>query len=310
MLSSFIKPKYPSAALGLEADRMSLLSLDRLRRGEFSVERAAVADLPSGLVEPSFSGRNISSPGELMGFLEDLCARAGLLRQKRWSIALPGSTSRIAILVLDSEPASKAELGEVLDWKAESSFGVPASSIRLSLEKMAPDAQGKARYLASAVTLEVLDEYEAVFDAMGWKAGLVLSRPLCEADWLASTFKDSDSLLISSNLDGFTALLMRGEEPLLVRSVSCVPSEMDDEVFRLLMFYSDRLRNGAVRALDKVLVTGDGFEAPRIHSIASEALGRELMILRADDLGLSMPGGGMSFNDLAAPSALAALSFR
>lgn len=310
MLSSFTKPRFPSAALGLEADRMSLLSLDRLRRGEFSVERAAVADIPSGLVEPSFAGRNIANAEELMGFLEDLCARAGLLRQKKWSVALPGSASRIAILVLDSEPASKSELEEVLDWKAESSFGVPASALRLSLEKMTPDSQGKSRYLASAITLDVLDEYEAIFESMGWQAGLILSRPLCEADWLSATFKDSDSLLISSNVDGFTALLMRGSEPLLVRSVSCVPSEMDDEVFRLLMFYSDRLRNGASRALDKVLVTGKGFEAPRIHAIASEALGRELAILRADDLGLSMPGGGMSFGDLAAPSALAALSFR
>lgn len=310
MFSALTKPKFPAAALGLEADRMSLVSLERLRRGEFSIDRAAVADLPSGLVNPGFSERNISSPGELMGFLEDLAARAGLLRQKRWSVALPGNTSRTAILSLDSEPASKSELDEVLDWKAEGSFGAPASTLRLSLQKIEPDAQGKSRYLASAVSLDVLDEYEAVFDAMGWQAGMMLPRAMCEAGWLSWVFRDSDSLLISSNWDGFTALFMRGDEPLLIRSVSCAPAEMDDEVFRLLMFYNDRLRSTASRVLDKVLVTGKGFDAPRIHSIASEALGRDLGLLRADDVGLSLPGGGLTFNDLAAPSALASLAFR
>lgn len=310
MFSAFLKPKAPSAALGLEADRISLLSLDRTRRGEFSIERAAVADLPAGLLNPDCFDRNIASPGELMGFLEDLCARAGLLRQKRWSVAIPGNSSRTAILTLDTEPASKAELAEILDWKAESSFGAPASALRLSMEKISADAHGKARYLASAIMLDVLDEYETIFEAMGWQAGLILPRAVCEAGWLSWAFGDSDTLLISSSSDGFTALLMRGEEPLLIRSVSCAPAEMDDEVFRLLMYYNDKFHTGGFQTLDKVLVTGNGFDAPRIHAIASEALGRDLLILRADDVGLSMPGGGMTFNDLAAPSALASLSFR
>lgn len=310
MLSAFTKPQLPTAALGLEGDRVSLLSLAKTRRGEFSVERAAVAELPDGLIVPSFSACNISMPGELMGFLEDLSARAGLLRQRKWSVSLPANASRTAILTLDGEPSSKAELDEILDWKAEGSFGAPASALRLSLEKIAPDQQGKSRYLASAVMLEVLEEYEEVFAAMGWHAGMILPRAVSEAAWLSWSFRDSDSLLISSNWDGFTALLMRGDDPLLIRSVTCSPAEMDDEVFRLLMFYSDRLKSSASSVLDRVLVTGGGFEAPRIHAIASEALGRDLAILRADDMGLSLPGGGMTFNDLAAPSALASLSLR
>lgn len=310
MFSTFTKPKFPKAALGLEWDRVALVSLDRTRRGEFSISRAAVAELPAGLVDPNFRERNIWDPRELSEVLHDAATRAGLLRQRRWSVALPSGTSRTAILTLDSEPASKNELNEILDWKAENSFGAPASSLRLSAEKISPDAQGKSRYFATAVVLDVLAEYEDLFRFLGWQAGMVLPRAVCEAEWLGSAFRDSDTLLISSTWDGFTALLLRGDEPLVVRSVTCTPSEMDDEVYRLLLFYNDKLRSGAAKVLDKILVTGRAFDPGRIRSVAVEALGRDLMVLNPDDVGLSMPGAGLKFDDLAAPAGVASLAFR
>ncbi len=50
-------------------------------------------------------------------------------------------------------------------------------------------------------------------------------------------------MLISSQTDGFVALMMRRGEPTVVRSVTCAETESDDEIFRLLMFYRDRLGN-------------------------------------------------------------------
>ena len=47
-------------------------------------------------------------------------------------------------------------------------------------------------------------------------------------------------MLISGQNDGFTALLLRGTEPSVVRSVTCEQNEIDDEIYRLLMFYNDR----------------------------------------------------------------------
>lgn len=310
MFSTFTKPKFPKAALGLELDRVVLVSLDRTRRGEFAIDRAAVAELPTGLVDPHFNQRNIWDAGELCDMVRDAAMRAGLLKQRRWSVALPSGASRSAILTLDAEPASKKELDEIVDWKAESSFGAPASDLRLSVEKISPDAQGKTRFFATAVTLDVLAEYEHLFSSLGWQAGLILPRAVCEAEWLGSTFADSDTLLISSTWDGFTALLLRGNEPLVIRSVTCTPSEMDDEVYRLLLFYNDRLRSGAANALDKILVTGRAFDPARIRSVAVEALGRDLMVLNPDDVGLSMPGAGLKFDDLAAPAGVATLAFR
>jgi hypothetical protein len=136
---------------------------------------------------------------------------------------------------------------------------------------------------------------------------LILPRALGEANWLAGNNDGSDSMLISENSDGFTALVLRGAEPAVVRSVTCTPAEIDDEIYRLVMFYNDRVASENNGLLDKLLVVGRDIIPQNVESIASEALGRQLRVLTPDDVGLNLPGTGMNFDSIAAPAGLAAL---
>jgi len=307
MFSSFTKPRYPSAALGIEHNSITAVSLAGGRR-QFSIKQASSVELRPGLVTPGFIDQNISDYLEFGNSLREAVEIAGLLGQKRWSVALPSNTARTAIVALDAVPASKKEADEVFDWKAEQAFGAPTAELRLAKQKISPDKSGRARYFATAVKLSVIDEYETHFESMGWKAGLILPRAVGEANWLIERAERNDSLLISSNNDGFTALLLRGSEPAVVRSVTCLPAEIDDEIYRLVMFYNDRFGgehgNGI---LERLLVVGKALVPAKVQSIASEALGRSLRVLTPDDVGLTLPGGGLSFDDLAAPAGLAAL---
>ncbi len=307
MFSSIIKPNYPDAALGIEQGAISAVALSG-KRGQYSVKQAATVVLPPGLVAPSFLDSNISDDHEFSACLAEAAENAGLLKQKRWSIALPSTTARTAILNLDSVPASQKEAEEVIDWKAEQSFGAPAAELRLTKQKISPDKDGRARYFATAVKLSVIDEYETHFERLGWKAGLILPRAIGEANWLLGRKEQDDSLLISENNDGFTALLLRGDEPAVVRSVTCVPTEIDDEIYRLVMFYNDRFggKEGA-GLLERLLVIGKNLVPATVQNIASEALGRKLRVLSPDEIGLNLPAGGLRFDDLAAPAGLAAL---
>ncbi len=311
MFSALTTPNYPNAALGIEEGRITAVSLQGQRRGSFAVRQAATVDLPPGLLTPSFIEKNISESFEFSSCLQEAAESAGLLSQKRWSVALPSGTARTAILVLDSEPASKQETEEILDWKAEQNFGAPAAALRIAKEKISPDPSGRSRYFATAVTLAVIDEYETQFENLGWKAGLILPRAVGEANWLADKADKSDSLLISETNDGFTGLLLRAGEPAVVRSVTCTPNEIDDEIYRLLMFYNDRFGGDHGNALlQRLLVIGKDFAPAKIQSIASEALGRALNALSPEDVGLSLSDSGLKFDDLAAPAGLAALGFR
>jgi hypothetical protein len=311
MFSALTQPNFPKAAIGIEGDSITAVAIRKERRGQYGIKQAAAVELPRNLLVPSFLETNISNPAEFRSLLVEAVTTAGLMDQKRWSVSLPGNTGRAAILTLDTEPGSAKETEDILDWKAEQSFGAPAGTMRISKFKIDPDRDGKARYFATAVKLSVIDEYETVFEDLGWKAGLILPRAVSEARWLSSDRETSDSLLISSQVDGFTALLMRGGLPRVVRSVTCSNSEIDDEIYRLLMFYRDRFNSpGSGSYLKGVLAVGKDFVPARLAAISQEALGGPVDMLMPEDVGLLLPPGGFHFDDIAAPAGLAALGYR
>ena len=311
MLSALTDPKYPRSAIGIERETVTALALQREGKGRFSLQQAATVEVPNNLVQPSFLEKNIASADELRYILSEAVTNAGLADQKRWSVSLPASTGRAAILTLESEPASNQEAEDILDWKAEQSFGAPAGELRLAKQKIAPDRDNRTRYFVTAVKLSVIDEYETIFESMQWKAGLILPRAVSEAHWLTMGNTEKDSLLISSQDDGFTALLLRNGEPRVVRSVTCQDSEVDDEVYRLLMFYNDRFgERESPKFLESLLVVGKLFDPVRIKAISTEAFGRALDVLRPIDVGLVLPTEQLSFHEIAAPGGLAAMAFR
>jgi hypothetical protein len=317
LLENLLEPNYPRAALGIERENLTALALQREKGRRFGIKQAATVELPEHLLTPNFIEQNINSTAEMVALLEEVVTNAGLRNQKRWSVSLPSNAARTAILTLESVPASKDELAQILDWKAENTFGIPAGEMRITRRKIASDAAtGRARYFATAVKLSVIDEYETLFERLGWQAGLILPRAVSEARWLYDKDKRvGDSLLISSQIDGFVALVMRGGEPTVVRSVTCAESERDDEIFRLLMFYRDRLGGDSATAagensLEKLLVVGKDLNHEHLRDITNEALGAPLDILQAEDVGLNIPNDALNFDEVAAPAGLAALGWK
>ncbi|MCA1814960.1 MAG: hypothetical protein LC746_00875 [Acidobacteria bacterium] len=314
-LSKLARPRFPAAAVGLSGGAASLVSLDR-RRDTLVVRRAGVAPLAEGLLRPSFDEQNVADAAELADALNSLAVGTGLAKRKRWSVALPEAATRTAILTLESAASSRAETDEMLRWKTERVFGGSADDLRVSRQRLRPDAQGRARYLAAAVHLHVLAEYESVFEMLGWHTGLMLPRHMGEERWLLDARDGSDSLLVSSHAEGFTAALLGGGEPLLLRSIVCDPEDRADELYRFLLFCRDRLRAGGddgegvgAAPVSRMLVAGQGIEEAQAAAIVEETLQARPRILRAEDARLSLPSHELSFAQLAAPAGLAALAF-
>jgi hypothetical protein len=104
--------------------------------------------------------------------------------------------------------------------------------------------------------------------------------------------------------------LFRGDEPAVVRTVTCAENERDDEIYRLLMFYNDRLASQAGGSLlERLLLIGQDLNPARITDISREAFGRVLTVLGAEDVGLNLAGSGIRFDEVAAPAGLAALAW-
>ncbi|MCA1573659.1 MAG: hypothetical protein LC770_03805 [Acidobacteria bacterium] len=311
VLSKLVRPWYPSTALGLEKGIASIVEVDRGRGKGYSLRRAATISLGESLIQPGFDQPNVPDPSELAAALSQLATSAGLLRQKRWSITLPGATTRTLIMTLETRPGSPRELEEVLAWKMDRGFGVPLDELSVSREALLKDPQGRDRYLVVATRVAVLEEYENIFRTLGWRAGLILPRHLGEAQWLTGNGFRGDTLLVSSSEEGFTAMVFRDKQPIILRSILCAEEEREDEFYRLLLFYRDRRAANATEAsqmLSGLLVTGNGFSKARASEIVNETLGGDLRALEAEDLGLHLPTRDLSFDAIAAPAGLAALS--
>jgi hypothetical protein len=293
--------------VGIEHGAASVVQLDR-GRGGYVIKRAATLNLPPDLVDASFDQPNISDQEQLVGALSDLMTSAGLIRQRKWSVTLPESSTRSVILTIDGGAGSRREIEEVIDWKTERSFGAPAAELRIAREQIAPNEQTQSRYLLTAVHLSVLAEYESVFAAMNWQAGLVLPRHVGEEQWLRDGMS-GDGLLLSSHEQGFTAVLLRNNRPLTLRSVFCDTEECDDELHRILLFYRERSgSNGDSSSVNRLMVMGNLLDKKRVAEITRETLGVSLKPLEATDVGLIIPGD-LPFDVIAAPAGAARLAW-
>lgn len=286
-----------------------MVQLDRSRGGAH-VKRAATVALPESLIRPSFDEPNISDSRELVSAINSLATSAGLLRQKRWSMTLPDAASRSMIVTLETRPSSGAELEEVLRWKMERGFGEALEQLSISRERLPQDAEGRDRYLVVATRTTTVQEFESVLASLGWRAGLILPRHMGEAQWLTMNGAQDDSLLISSSELGFTALVFRGKQPLIIRSINCDAQECEDELFRLLLYYRDRRGVQAGSALTRVLVLGEMFSKQRVCEILNETLETDVRPLDADDVGLHLLSPELSFDTIAAPAGLATLALQ
>ena len=307
MIDRLLQPRFPSSAVGIKTGSASVVQLER-SRGTFVIKRAATIALPDNVVRSSFDESNVLDPRGLAVALSDLATSAGLLRQKKWSVTLPEASARTAIVTLDGSGGSRREIEEVLEWKIERTFGAPLAELRIGREELPANEQKQARYLITAVRSAILAEYESVFAAMGWHTGLMVPRHLGEQQWLKNGAA-GDGLLLSAHEEGFTAVLLRNNRPLTLRTVFCDTEECDDELHRLLLFYRDRSgSNGAATSVNQLLVMGDLLNKQRVAEIAQETLGVSLRPLTANDVGLTIPGD-LPFDLIAAPAGLARLAW-
>lgn len=313
IFSKLTKPWYPSTAVGFEKGLASVVQLERGRNGSSTLKRAATVALPDSLITPSFDEPNVTDTGELINALNELATTAGLLREKRWSVSLPEAASRSLILTLESKPASNAELEEVLAWKMERGFSSPLEELSISRQRLPADSQGKERYMVVATRASVVKEFESVLGAIGWRAGLILPRHIGEGQWLTMNGASADSLLLSASQEGFLAVVFRGNQPLMIRAITCEKEECEDELYRLLLYYRDR-RGGETdkegQLLSRVLVIGETFGKARAVDIVNETLGTDLRPLGAADVGLQLATQELSFDAIAAPAGLATLSWQ
>jgi hypothetical protein len=301
-----ITPRAPAHAASFVDGAFAVVSLVRAR-GDFSLGTSAVTPIPDDILAPSFEAPNILIEHELKAIILQTVEAAGLSNKKHWSVALPEGVARSTIVNLETKPGTSRELGEMIVWKVERVVGAPSSDLRVTRQRISP-AGGDERYLVTVAFERVLDEYESLFNTLGWHTGILLPRHLGEAQWLLWDSSPGDKILISSNRSGFTTIISREGEPVLVRALACDAAARFDELYRLVVYYRDRIA-GETAGIGKALVLGD-FDRDTARQAVGDAVGVEPSILDPVEFGFDLRGEPLRFDQLAAAAGLASLAWQ
>jgi hypothetical protein len=313
MASEFQKfllaPRVPHIAAGFVDNNFVVVDLRRQRRG-FAVAASAVSEFPADFVTPNFDTRNLHDRQALTSLITQTAEAAGLASKRQWAIALPEGAARSFVVLLESRPASRKELDEVVNWKVERVAGVPASELMISRQKLIHNGKDE-RYLVTVARHEILAEYEDLFHTVGWRAGLMLPRHIGEAQWLLMDKTPGDKMLISANRSGFTAVVTRNHEPVLLRSYVCELESRADDIHRFALYYRERLSSasGTPPHLDCLLVIGK-IDITEAQNAVSDALDNRPRLLHPAELGLEIDDAPIWFDQLAGAAGLASLAWQ
>lgn len=299
-----LDPPLPPNAAGFIEDGFAVVELRR-KHGGLQLMCSALTPMPPGMLTGSFDQPNIQDWPGLTDIVRRTAEGAGLADRRRWSVSLPEGVIKTVVVALESKPGSRAELDEILNWKVERVVATPVAELRINRQRLSP-VGGRERYAVTCSREVVIAEYEALFAAAGWQAGLLMPRHLSEAQWLIWDDAPGDKMLVTGRPGGFTGVVVRNGQPVVVRSHDCDDALRADELHRFALYYRDRLQSEAVET--GLLVLG-GVDTDEAFRVISEALGTSPRRLYPSDFAVGLEGQPITFEQLAGPAGLASMGW-
>ncbi|MFM8395469.1 MAG: hypothetical protein ACKOB4_16265 [Acidobacteriota bacterium] len=307
LFNLLLTPAVPARSLSITDSQLVLLTL-RHQRGEFEPRQAGLVQIPPGLLRPGFEQPNITDEARFLDLLRRVADQADVRKMGNLNVALPTGSARSLVIALDSLPSSKSEMAQLTDWKIERASGYPISELQVSRHRLA-DQNGAPHWLVGVVHQRVIAQYENLFRQLGWRAGLITPQNLGAVAWLLRGDLQEDQLLVSVTSSGFEVIFVRGNEPIMVREVECQPEEVENEFYRLMVYYRDRLvPAGESPNLSRVLTIGTIADQQRFRDLVSAALERSIISLNAGQIGLKLDPG-MSLQQVAVAAGLSSMAW-
>jgi hypothetical protein len=311
-LNALIAPKLPDAACVVSG--YALAMAQNRGRGAW---RSACEPLPPKLLSPAFDRPNVADMEQAVNLLSDVAQRSGLGRERRWAVGLPNETARVSIVTMDEGVGEGKETSEMLSWKLERVAGVSADRLRISSSQLTP-VNGLRRFLASVMVEDVAREYDELFRRLGWQAGLMWPRTLCETVWLRHAAALPEQALLSVSDDVLSVIILQNGEPLLVRTVPLADEDPAEALLRVLLFYQARgSENSTARLIlpeqthlsrFEVLAVGLPLSQEQLRQCFQEAFNMPPVFLDPVQLGYPAQHLAASFPQFAAVAGLISLA--
>lgn len=233
---------HPTVAIEFTPEQVSAARFTRTG----SLDAFAVEELPPGALVPSAIETNIANP---IAVKAAVAAVTKTLKAKEEAAALivPDPVIRVFVQHFDEFPRSSEEAIPMLRWKLKKS--VPFEVDETLLSYMLQPSRGEGIDVVTAIArLRIIKEYEALLEAQGMRAGVVLSSTLTAI----SLVEDSQPTLLArlSGTSLTTAIVREGVlagyrcTELPTTAAEITPHLLLEEVYPLAAYYQDTWQEG------------------------------------------------------------------
>lgn len=267
---SLVDPPLPLLAVEVRPRAVAAVRLAREGR-RLSLGAAAAVDLPEGTLEVSLAKANVRSADALRAALRSALERVGALSGGGVSLVLPDPAVRMTLVPAAGIRGRRREAEETVRFRLHKALPFDVRGGRIA---WAP--AGGDQMLVAVALEEVVRGYEEALEDLGYRPGLVEPAALALASAEVSALP-GDRLLVNWDVGYVSFVLLRGKEPLLLRTLA---GEDDaDAVARharsTRQFHRDRLggagfadvvvRSAAVPGEEALAVLGRALEVePRL----------------------------------------------
>lgn len=252
-----LRPDYPPVAVEVGRGQMTLARVKR-SRGKVSLLAHRVQAAPEQSVGQSIFRPNIGSLEETAAQIRELFQSTGT-KPGRVSVILPDNLAKVSIVSLPEKPTSRRQLEELLRFRLRRSVPFRLEDATLSSWPLASDGAG-ADLLVAVMLRSVVEQYEAAFEAIGARPGVVdLCTPsllnLVRAD-VAEASASGDVALLNASRTYFTLLIVRAGRVVFFRCKSYAGGEEDAaartalmarELATSLSYYQEKLAGEGIR---------------------------------------------------------------
>ena len=299
MLRALAVSPGPSSAVSIGADHVSVVQLAR-GSGPPQIAGYARVGLPDGAVTPSITGRNIQDAQAVNGAVDD-ALRQLPRRPSRVALVMPDGAAKVSIVHFDEPPVRVADLDELIRWQVGSSAPFRLDEAQLAWTPGVRDDVGAQSFVTVLARRDVVQEYEAVCDAVTAHAGVadLACINLLNAALAHGAGADGGDWMLVQTMGGAGSIaIVRSDRLLFFRHMPADGGRVEDLVHQTVMYYQDRLGG---RGLMRALIVGeahvDTVVAERLPELPTERLVDRLAPLM-DDRGA---GGKAPLELLAAP---------
>jgi len=238
-----LEPEYPLLAVEVRPCAVAAVRL-ALDRGRLGLGAAGVVDLPPATLDVSLTRPNLRDGEAFRTALRTVLERAGALGGGPVSLVLPDSAVRLALVPAEGLRGRGRDAVEVIRFRLHKALPFDVRTARLAWE---PGSGEQA--LVAVAPDGVVREYEDALESLGFHAGLVEPASLSLASLAGPEPNGGDRLLVNWDVGYVSFLLLRDEQPLLVRTL---PGEADAgtvarHATSTLQFYRDRLGGTSLR---------------------------------------------------------------